>query len=129
MSKSPSPALPPDVIPGQLSLRAYFVAHAPAIPDWFEPVLPEVKWPETLHPHASATPTINKAVSENWSIEHANNMTRDWHPQDRVQLLSHLQLTELARQQEEKNAKIEPLERVLQWPLYWADAMIERLSK
>jgi hypothetical protein len=129
MSNNPSHALAPEVIPSQLSLRAYFVAHAPDVPNWFEPEMPEPNWPKDFHPASDMAQLTKKAVSEGWTLEHAKNVTGSWLEEDRHHLLSYLQQHLLAHEQDIQNNKNSHIERQLQWPLYWADTMIERLNK
>lgn len=129
MSSNPSEATVPEVIPGQLSLRAYFVAHAPAAPASFKPQLPEVIWPEELEAGGNIATVAKKAIAEGWSRDRAIKHCAHWPITGSEQLIGYLTQYHIAVHQQEENEKNEPLERALQWPLYWADTMIERLNK
>lgn len=132
MSDKPSPAAivtASEVVPGQLSLRAYFVAHAPEVPASFEPVMPEVKWPTKFQHGSDMASVVKRALDEEWSREHALLVTKTWGIDDQELLMNYLEQHYAAFRQQEENEKNEPLERALQWPLYWADTMIERLNK
>lgn len=128
MTQEPSKTPALEVIPSQLSLRAYFVAHAPAAPNSFKPVLPEVKWPESLPSGSRIAVTAQMALDQDWSREETQTRTYTWDISDIEPLLAYLDQYYLAVEQEDHNSKNEALERVIQWPLYWADAMIERLG-
>lgn len=118
----------PEVIPCQLSLRAYFVAHAPEVPGWFKPVMPEPKWPKDFHPGSDLFELTKKAVSEGWSLKHAEDVTGAWLADDRNHLLRYLEQHLAAKRQQEQNDRTHNQERFFQWPLHWADSMIERLG-
>ncbi|WP_313416820.1 hypothetical protein [Pseudomonas oryzihabitans] len=129
MSSNPSQAAVPEVIPGQLSLREYFVAHAPEVPGWFEPELPEVEWPDEFRSGSDLGQIARKALAENWSREHAENVTGSWLVEERELFISYLTQYHVAKHQSEENVKNRSAERSFQWPLYWADNMIRRLNK
>lgn len=129
MSSAPSQVAVPEVIPGQLSLRAYFVAHAPETPDWFEPQLPEVKWPKGFPSGSDLAQIARKALTEEWSREHVENVTGLWSVEERELIITYLTQYHVAKHQSEENVKNRSVECSFQWPLYWADTMIERLNK
>lgn len=84
------PAFPNDAVSWGMSLRAYFIAHAPMIPPpWFKPKT--VPRPEPLWADPARTLCINEQELIDWSDMHSR-------------------------------------EHTLQWPVFWADQMIQQLN-
>lgn len=93
-------------------LRDYYIAHAPPVPEWFALVIPDEPHRE-LNPSPALKALLNKP-REQWS--HDECVMRDAEDAARVEHNRlHAEWREMARR-----------ERLLQWPLYWADEMMKR---
>lgn len=124
-----TPAFPANGLPG-MTLRAYLAAHAPAVPASFVPVMPEVVEPDMPfpagNPNAGALATIAR---EGQSPEEAEQSMMLWSDAEKVISLKYLHAWHAAQKQKEDNEQAYELERSVQWPLAWADAMIEKLAE
>lgn len=91
-------------------LRDYYIAHAPAVPEWFKPVIPdEPQW--QTNPKMKA---LREKPRQDW--------TDDDHLLDGVESAARHSHNRLHRQWQDAAQR----ERTLQWPLYWADEMMKR---
>lgn len=126
-----TPAFPANGLPG-MTLRAYLVAHAPAEPqEWFNPVIETIEEPEPFAAGSWPANLIEDAVQNDRTQEQIDDQLQ-------MHYLDDKQRSEVARR---INGSIDALrrrklilegierERYLQWPLAWADAMIERLGQ
>jgi hypothetical protein len=94
----------PDIIKLQ-EVRAHFAAHAPPVPDWFNPVVP----PPPRRPDVHVCPNC-----------------RD----DTGPCLSHAGCIELRKFQKQREdwQDMRRRECLFQWPVAWADEMIKRMG-
>ncbi|APQ14607.1 hypothetical protein BJP27_24475 (plasmid) [Pseudomonas oryzihabitans] len=129
--KEQAPAFPGVGLPG-MSLRAYLVAHAPAEPQaWFEPVFPEVVEPTPFPANSWPAKLIDHAVANNWDQEQIDyQVGMQLVEEERVEeLKARIAQSIAARRQRQADIENTERERYLQWPLAWADAMLEKLAK
>lgn len=93
-------------------LRDYYIAHAPPVPEWFEPVAPpKPKWRD--NPEALALKS-RKLKPEEMSAD-----------QRALLAAERAAIEEYSRSNTEWQLQVKR-ERLLQWPLYWADQMMKR---
>ncbi len=100
-----------------MSLRDYFIAHAPAEPQsWFEPVMP------SAYPADPPFSSLTKEDQKDWRDE-----KMDWAPEQcSAELIAYAKAREQARKSRINWTKDIERERYLQWPFAWADAMLAR---
>lgn len=101
-----------------MSLRDYFIAHAPTDPQsWFEPELP----PKPVIPHwRSETGELLEDLKSYWDTG-----TRPSTPEG-VAWLERFEEMQKAHEQWDRNWV---KQRAIQWPAAWADAQIELRAK
>lgn len=105
-----------------MTLRDYFIAHAPAEPQpWFEPVLPpkadSIPHFTVLYPDCTANEV--KALRD-YDDEY---MAPDSVQEERVR--NYLVHKESERNRDREYGRMADRERYIQWPAAWADAMLE----
>lgn len=102
------------------TLRDYFIAHAPAVPQpWFKPVVPAQPAPAPMRP-------IDWTAEEN---EHYDSWREDCRElvdikSQRVQ--AYIASVTAAREARQAWADLCERETFLQWPGAWADEMVSR---
>ncbi len=126
-----TPAFPANGVPG-MTLRAYLVAHAPAEPQaWFQPVFPEVVEPNPFPANSWPAKLIDHAVGSDWTQEQIDyQVGMQLVEEERVdEIKARIAQSIEARKQRKANIENTERERYLQWPLAWADAMLEKLAE
>lgn len=136
----PNPALadenfhPPFDMSG-MTLRDYFIAHAPAEPQpWFEPVM------ETECPVYKVIPYPKKPDDLTNEEKMELEAVLDWMIADseveHPRVIAHLKACrEIDKQREDAQAVLrqwnanKERQRYIQWPAAWADAMLEQRKK
>lgn len=116
------PAFPVSGMTGRgMTLRDYFIAHAPAEPQpWFSPVVPAKEAPllPFLQMFPDSTEEERRAVS---------NFNAEWMIVEDVKeerARAYLFQKEQYRQRLRQFASMVERERYIQWPAAWADAML-----
>jgi hypothetical protein len=101
-----------------MTLRDYLIAHAPAVPGWFEPTLP--KCPEWLNVEHITDDAVREDVkiALDASTDPATEAGRAWIEQQR----------QIGEQIADWN-KLKRRETILQWPAYWADEQLRRRAE
>jgi hypothetical protein len=103
-----------------MSLRAYFMAHAPAEPQpWFAPRMPARPQPPERPRSQDLTPDASKELDG----------LNDWLNTEDVQdpnVKSFAEAMDAYRLNSDAWAREQKRERYLQWPGAWADEMIKR---
>ena len=109
-----------------MTLRDYFIAHAPAEPQpWFEPELP---------PKPEPTPVFTKLYPDhtNAEIKELRDFDADFmEPEDvtETRVRDYLVQKESERKRYLQYSRMAERERYIQWPAAWADAMLAQRSK
>lgn len=118
-----------------MTLRDYFIAHAPAEPQpWFEPVM------QTERPVYKHIPYPEKPYDltneEKGELEEVYDFVITASEVKQPRVIAHLKACrEVERQRDEANEAIkqwdaEKLRQLyIQWPAAWADAMLEQRNK
>ena len=126
-----TPAFPADGVPG-MTLRAYLVAHAPAEPQaWFQPVIETVEDPESFALGSWPAKLIEAAVNNNWPKEQIDEQIDMRTMDDQSHADVARRVFEAINALRRRKLILEGIERerYLQWPLAWADAMLEKLAE
>ena len=105
-----------------MTLRDYFIAHAPAEPQpWFSPSMPPAEQP--LPYFAQMYPDCTEAEKKAFQHYDPEYMPIDLVQEKRVRNYL-FQKEHEAKRNRERNA-LAGKERYLQWPAAWADAMLK----
>lgn len=123
-----TPAFPADGVPG-MTLRAYLVAHAPAAPEWFLPVQPEAAFPNSFPQGSDPARMVEKAKLYKMTRQQIEDETSLWDERMRQAVLDYMAAFVEAGRQAKANQMSFEREKDLQWPLAWADAMLEKLAE
>jgi hypothetical protein len=101
-----------------MTLRDYFIAHAPAEPQpWFEPTMPHPK------PEAPAWPAFTD--DEHAQYNSWRNGGREVEEIESVQVASFARQTIFYANQREDWEHDYQKQRLVQWPAAWADEMLK----
>lgn len=124
-------AFPANGVPG-MTLRAYLVAHAPAEPQaWFSPVIEQVAEPEPFAPGSWPAKLIESAIAGDWSKAQIDEQLEMKIMDDKSQAEVARRINQIIEVHLRRKSILEGAERerYLQWPLAWADAMLEKLAE
>lgn len=109
-----------------ITLRDYFIAHAPAEPQpWFEPKLPEQATPLPLFTKMYPDYTEDE-------LQAYRDFDSDWMVYNDVKeerVRNYLFQKEHERKRSIEYSKMAERERYIQWPSAWADAMLKEREK
>ena len=113
-----------------LTKREFYVAHAPKkIPKWFQPAMP-AKPKEMLFLHQQ----FSKQSEAEWIKKYFDIENAEWVPNDVVPKEFMDKAKNYYELRCQRNDEIEvwenkkTIERVIQWPLFWADEVLKKLE-
>lgn len=110
-----------------MNLIEYFAAHAPAVPDWFEPQLPEKPQPPE-HYEMILNPVQLDIVKKAWSDDND-----DWYEENDVRVTKEIDrvMKSWVKQWKEFRAESrqweedKQIQTLMQWPFYYASQVLK----
>lgn len=104
-----------------MTLRDYFIAHAPAEPqEWFEPVMPTRPAPVEVLQNLTQN---ERDQLEGWGDYYSTSEITE------PRIKAYCEARDQYNAEQKAWNRLELRERYIQWPAAWADAMIEQRKK